>query len=121
MVIAYIMAKQRKTYEQAHKALKDKRPIIKPNDNFIEQLMKFEIQLIKFTIESSDDEEEDKWEQDSDELENEITDLKVSKKKVKEKSKYKKPKYSEKLVEPHKSKDIFKKEYSFKLTKASDF
>jgi protein-tyrosine phosphatase len=52
IVIAYIMQLRRLTYEQAFTLLQKRRPSIRPNDNFIQQLLKLEKELLADTSRS---------------------------------------------------------------------
>lgn len=45
IVIAYLMKKYRMTYDQAYTYVKNKRPIIMPNNGFINQLLHYEEDL----------------------------------------------------------------------------
>ena len=45
IVIAYLMATKKKSFKHVFKMIKEKRPIVKPNQNFIDQLQTFEAKL----------------------------------------------------------------------------
>jgi protein-tyrosine phosphatase len=42
VVIAYVIASENKSFEEAHRYVKEKRPLIKPNDGFAQQLQEYE-------------------------------------------------------------------------------
>lgn len=52
IVIAYIMFKEKKTYLEAEKFVKEKKSNIKPNENFVKQLKEFEdiIKVCKYDL-----------------------------------------------------------------------
>ena len=123
MIIAYLMVKYQKGLTAAQKMVRDKRPIIKPNESFIEQLQQFECYDYDFktlilakhkfkSLDTSSDEEEETKNENNDDILPVSSSIDINCSKLLESKDHKK--------EDNDTSSCLLEKYQIKMTKLSD-